>query len=134
VIGAARSRAASSPAVSKPRGFRSAWTAGAACYAFIFIERLWRTVKYEEVYLNPYRIVADARSGLTNYFRFYNTERIHSSLDDQTPEEVYFKTQCNQKPVQALTEGHLNPGAILALTMGVGSFILHSQAVKSPSD
>jgi transposase InsO family protein len=114
VIGAASSRAASSPAVSRPTGSRSAWTAGAACYAFIFIERLWRTVKYEEVYLNPYRIVADARSGPTNYFRFYNTERIHLSLDYQTPEDVYLKTQCNQKPVQALTEGHLNPGPFLS--------------------
>jgi len=80
----------------------------------IFIERLWRSVKYEEVYLNPYRIVADARSGLTNYFRFYNTERLHSSLDYQTPEEVYFKEPCKKKPRQALTEAHLNPGRFLS--------------------
>lgn len=98
MIRAAKSRAVSSPAVSRPTGTRSAWTAGVACCAFIFIERLWRSVKYEEVYLNPYRIVADARSGLTNYFRFYNTERIHSSLDYQTPEEVCFKERCKRKP------------------------------------
>jgi len=65
----------------------------------IFVERLWRTVKYEEVYLHDYQTVRQARDGLTRYFRFYNTERPHSSLDYRTPEEVYFKEQ--PKPWQA---------------------------------
>jgi putative transposase len=57
----------------------------------IFIERLWRTVKYEEVYLHSYETVTEARSGLSSYFYFYNTERIHSSLGNLTPYEAYFK-------------------------------------------
>ena len=57
----------------------------------IFIERLWRTVKYEEVYLKEYQTVREAHSGLSRYFQFYNTERFHSSLGDRTPQEVYFK-------------------------------------------
>jgi putative transposase len=56
----------------------------------IFIERLWRTVKYEEVYLHDYHNVAEDRRRLSTYFEFYNTERIHSSLGDLTPLEVYF--------------------------------------------
>jgi putative transposase len=59
----------------------------------IFIERLWRTVKYEEVYLHSYETVAEARSNLSRYFAFYNIERIHSSLGNLTPYEVYFKEQ-----------------------------------------
>jgi len=57
----------------------------------IFIERLWRTVKYEEVYLHDYEDVLAAKRGLSQYFDFYNTERFHSSLGNQTPEEVYVK-------------------------------------------
>jgi putative transposase len=56
----------------------------------IFIERLWRTVKYEEVYLHNYESVRDARNGLTMYFRLYNTERLHQSLGYRTPHEAYF--------------------------------------------
>ena len=55
----------------------------------IMVERLWRTVKYEEVYLKEYRSVSDCRSNLKEYFRFYNTERNHSILGC-TPEEKYY--------------------------------------------
>lgn len=55
----------------------------------IFVERLWRSVKYEEVYLKDYRHVPEAVSGLGGYFRFYNDERLHQSLDYQTPGAVY---------------------------------------------
>ena len=55
----------------------------------IFVERLWRSVKYEEVYLKDYRHVPDAISGLGGYFRFYNGERLHQSLAYQTPAAVY---------------------------------------------
>jgi len=58
----------------------------------IFVERLWRTVKYEEVYLKDYRDVAEARRGLADYFPFYNNERIHQALDYRTPQAVYFAT------------------------------------------
>jgi putative transposase len=55
----------------------------------LFIERLWRTVKYEEVYLKAYQDGRDARIGLGNYFRFYNTERPHQALEYRTPAEVF---------------------------------------------
>jgi putative transposase len=55
----------------------------------LFIERLWRTVKYEEVYLKAYRDGRDARIGLGNYFRFYNTERPHQALGYRTPAGVF---------------------------------------------
>src|SRR5260221_440914 len=56
----------------------------------IFTERLWRTVKYEEVYLHDYLSPREARQALTRYFTFYNQERLHQALDYQTPAEVYF--------------------------------------------
>ncbi len=55
----------------------------------IFVERLWRSVKYEEVYLKDYRNVPEARHGLRGYFEFYNTERLHQSLGYKTPKAVY---------------------------------------------
>jgi len=55
----------------------------------IFIERLWRTVKYDNIYVRDYQTVGDTRSGLREYFGLYNTERIHQSLDYQTPWEVH---------------------------------------------
>ena len=57
----------------------------------VFVERLWRSVKYEEVYLKDYKNVADGISGRKRYFRFYNTERLHQSLDYKTPERVHFE-------------------------------------------
>jgi putative transposase len=55
----------------------------------IFVERLWRTVKYEDIYLHDYQSVGEVRIGLRKYFRFYNIERLHQSLDYLTPEEAY---------------------------------------------
>jgi putative transposase len=59
----------------------------------LFIERLWRTVKYEEVYLKAYQDGREARIGIGNYFRFYNTERPHQALGYRTPAEVYTAIQ-----------------------------------------
>jgi putative transposase len=56
----------------------------------VFIERLWRSVKYEEVYLHAYASVAEARTGLDRYFRFYKIKRTHQSLAERTPDAVYF--------------------------------------------
>jgi putative transposase len=56
----------------------------------IFVERLWRSVKYEEVYLKDYRTVTEAREGLQRYFPFYNQQRIHQALDYRTPHSVHF--------------------------------------------
>lgn len=67
----------------------------------IFVERLWRSVKYEEVYLKDYQDVRAAKDGLGSYFRFYNAERPHQSLGDATPSEVYYKDCFNLKERQA---------------------------------
>src|SRR3954463_910770 len=56
----------------------------------VFVERLWRSVKYEEVYLRAYDSVSEARASLSRYFTFYNTKRPHSSLDARTPECFYY--------------------------------------------
>ena len=56
----------------------------------VFVERLWRSVKYEEVYLRAYGGVAEARSSIRRYLAFYNERRPHSSLDRRTPDEAYF--------------------------------------------
>jgi putative transposase len=58
----------------------------------VFVERLWKSVKYEEVYLRAYDTVADARASLGRYLDFYNRLRPHSSLDRRTPDEAYFST------------------------------------------
>ena len=55
----------------------------------IFVERLWRTVKYEEVYLKDYQSMKDAQSSLKDYLNFYNKERLHQSLKYKTPESIY---------------------------------------------
>lgn len=56
----------------------------------IFIERLWRSLKYEDIYLKDYRSFSELREGLNNYFDFYNNKRIHQSLNYKTPAEIYF--------------------------------------------
>jgi len=56
----------------------------------VFVERLWRSVKYEEVYLHAYETVGEARSSIGRYLDFYNGRRPHSSLDDCTPDQAYF--------------------------------------------
>jgi putative transposase len=56
----------------------------------VFVERLWRTIKYEEVYLKAYENVPEARTEIGKYITFYNTKRPHSSLDGQTPDQAYF--------------------------------------------
>ncbi len=55
----------------------------------VFVERLWRSVKYEEVYLHAYDTVSAARTGIGRYLDFYNTRRPHSSLDERTPDQAY---------------------------------------------
>ena len=56
----------------------------------VFLERLWKSIKYEEVYLHAYDSVSEARRGLERYLTFYNHRRPHSTLDGSTPDEVYF--------------------------------------------
>ena len=56
----------------------------------VFVERIWRSIKYEEVYLHAYINVPEARNGIGKYLKFYNTKRPYSSLDRMTPDQVYF--------------------------------------------
>jgi len=77
-------------AVLKEKGIRISMDGRGRCMDNIFTERLWRTVKYENVYIHDYRDIEEAREGLAEYFRFYNHRRIHQSLDYKTPAEVYF--------------------------------------------
>lgn len=80
----------------------------------IFIERLWRSVKYEEVYLKDYETVREAKASLGNYFRFYNTERLHEALGYRTPLEVYLeKERLTPTPPQPLYL-HLNQPLFLS--------------------
>jgi putative transposase len=67
----------------------------------VFIERLWRSVKYEEVYLHAYTNGTEARSGLTRYFSSYNAVRLHQCLEYHTPDEVYFGALADTLPVAA---------------------------------
>ena len=59
----------------------------------VFVERLWRSIKYEEVYLKAYETVTEARASIGRYVDFYNTQRPHSSLDRKTPDQAYFNRQ-----------------------------------------
>jgi len=61
----------------------------------IFTERLWRSVKYEEVYLKEYATVLEAKTSLGSYFNFYNYERKHQSHGYKTPAEIYFERRKN---------------------------------------
>lgn len=92
-------------------GIRISMDGRGRVYDNIFVERLWRSVKYEEVYLREYRVVRDARDGLTRYFEFYNRERLHSALGNQTPHEVYFHQRAGFPPQgqASLTMHHISP-------------------------
>lgn len=68
----------------------------------IFIERLWRTVKYEEIYLNDYSTIKEAKERLSNYFKFYNNARHHQALNYKKPAEIYFAG----KPVDYVNCGY----------------------------
>ena len=61
------------------------------CLDNIFVERLWRTVKYENIFIHSYESIPEVREGLNEYFPFYNNERRHQSLDYKTPAEIYLK-------------------------------------------
>ncbi|MCD9150488.1 IS3-like element ISPpy1 family transposase [Psychrobacter sanguinis] len=75
----------------------------------IFVERLWRSVKYECVYLRQFETVSQARAGLKEYFEFYNHERLHQSLDYHTPAQVYLANNSSDN------ESFYQPNSILIL-------------------
>jgi len=82
----------------------------------IFVERLWRSVKYEEVYLKAYQTVAEARTGINAYLEFYNRQRPHQALSYRTPAEVY---QNGQEEKVAAPEVGL-PSGVVKPSVGVG--------------
>ena len=78
----------------------------------IFVERLWRSIKYEEVYLKAYQTVAEARVGINAYLEFYNRRRPHQSLGYRTPAQVYQKGQAEKRVAAqepGLTSGLVKP-------------------------
>ena len=80
-------------------GVRLSMDGKGRAYDNIMIERLWRTVKYEEVFLHEYTAFFDARERLGRYLKFYNEERRHSSLGSKTPSAVYWKGRAHAKRV-----------------------------------
>jgi putative transposase len=76
----------------KDRGVRISMDGKGAWRDNVFVERLWRSIKYEEVYLHAYDSVGQAKAGIARYIDFYNARRPHSSLDKQTPDEFYCAT------------------------------------------
>jgi putative transposase len=68
---------------------RISWDGRRRAMDNIFVERLWRSVKYEEVYLKDYDSVSEAINGIDRYFKFYNTQRLHQSLGYRTPQQVF---------------------------------------------
>jgi len=76
----------------KEHGIRISMDGKGAWRDNVFVERLWKSVKYEEVYLKAYHTVSEARTSIGQYFAFYNTRRPHSSLDRMTPEQFYFNS------------------------------------------
>ena len=88
----------------------------------LFIERLWRTVKYEEVYLKAYQDGREAKAALADYFRFYNNERPHQTLGYRTPAAVYNSNRLDNVPVSLIlskgaprtAESHLNLAPVLS--------------------
>jgi len=87
--------------ILESRGIRISMDGRGRCMDNIFIERLWRSLKYEEVYLKDYPLVPDARAGIGSYLRFYNGERLHQSLNYKTPASVYLRRAgCNEREIR----------------------------------
>lgn len=75
--------------VLKAHGVRISMDGKGRALDNVYVERLWRSLKYEDIYLNDYESVSELRRGVRRYFEFYNSRRFHQSLDYQTPDEVY---------------------------------------------
>ena len=77
-----------SPGVLRARGIAISMDGRGRFADNIFVERLWRSLKYEEVYLKAYENVSQARQGIAAYFEFYNNQRLHQTLGYRTPRQV----------------------------------------------
>ena len=89
----------------------------------LFIERLWRSVKYEEIYLKAYQNGTEARSELSNYFNFYNTERPHQALGYRTPAEVFISIQVEAANIGVVESLTLDPLGIAGLDLNVAPIL-----------
>ena len=85
----------------------------------IFVERLWRSIKYEEVYLKAYQTVAEARTGINAYLEFYNRQRPHQALGYRTPAE-WCTNMARKKGEQQLEEAGLPSGLVKPSARRVG--------------
>jgi putative transposase len=70
----------------------------------IYIERVWRTIKYEDIYLNNYETLKDLKKGITDYFKFYNKKRFHQALFYIRPDEIYYGLKSFKKPLGHTTK------------------------------
>ena len=95
----------------------------------IFVERLWRTVKYEEVYLKAYASAGEARRELGVYFRFYNDQRPHQALGYSTPGEVFSEGRAPQN--EESTAGRWSPEADVVSYAGAAGPSLNSTLILS---
>ena len=95
----------------------------------IFVERLWRTVKYEEVYLKAYASAGEARRELGAYFRFYNAQRPHQALGYRTPGEVFSEGRAAQN--EESTVGRQSPEADVVSYAGAAGPSLNSASILS---
>jgi putative transposase len=77
-------------AVLKQYGIRISMDSKGRALDNVYVERLWRTLKYEEIYLHDYRSMDELKAAVKKYFNFYNTERFHQSLEYATPDEIYY--------------------------------------------
>ena len=95
----------------------------------IFVERLWRTVKYEEVYLKAYTSASEARRELGAYFRFYNNQRPHQALGHRTPAEVFH--QVRNAPAEESKVTEAPPEQVLVSLAGAAGLSLNSTSTLS---
>ena len=95
----------------------------------IFVERLWRTVKYEDVYLKAYTSASEARRELGAYFRFYNNQRPHQALDYRTPAEVFH--QVRNAPAEESKVTEAPPEQVLVSLAGAAGLSLNSTSILS---
>ena len=95
----------------------------------IFVERLWRTVKYEEVYLEAYASTSEARRELGAYFRFYNNQRPHQALGYRTPAEVFHGAGNAPAEESKVAEGP--PELVLVSSAGAAGLSLNSSSILS---
>jgi putative transposase len=85
----------------KAQGIQISMDGKGRCLDNVFVERLWRSLKYEEVYLNPYSGPREARSGIGRYMLYFNKERPHQALGNRTPMEVYLEASPKRTRVAA---------------------------------